>query len=288
MYKNDYYSDYNKRSRRKRYRKKIKTAVGIAKIISMIMLIAAMFAGLYYGNRIINGEDTKKDGEVVNNLIADVSEKENIKVNEILAHKEEYPTELLELLSRNPETIDFVYDYPANKDKQFDIDISGDITGDRVPLFIQWDERWGYQKYGDSIIAINGCGPTCLSMVASYLLKDSKLNPQYMAQFSEDNGYISENGTLWALLSTGARKLGLESIEIPLDEDRVMNNLEVGNLIICSMGPGDFTTEGHFIVLAGCENGKIIVNDPNSRKNSERLWEFKEIKNQIKNIWVFR
>ena len=89
-------------------------------------------------------------------------------------------------------------------------------------------------------------------------------------------------------MGSGARKLGLESIEIPLDENRVYSNLEVGNPIICSVGPGDFTTEGHFIVLAGLEDGKIIVNDPNSRKNSKKRWTFDEIKGQIKNLWVFR
>ena len=80
----------------------------------------------------------------------------------------------------------------------------------------------------------------------------------------------------------------LDLIEIPLDENRVYSNLEVGNPIICSVGPGDFTTEGHFIVLAGLEDGKIIVNDPNSRKNSKKRWTFDEIKGQIKNLWVFR
>ncbi|MCD8152609.1 MAG: C39 family peptidase [Clostridiales bacterium] len=37
------------------------------------------------------------------------------------------------------------------------------------------------------------------------------------------------------------------------------------------MGPGDFTTGGHFIVLTGIDSdGNVIVNDPNSRINSEK------------------
>ena len=122
---------------------------------------------------------------------------------------------------------------------------------DGVDFFLQEGEKVG-------IIGINGCGPTCLSMVATYILKNNYMNPEWMANFSEESGYVSDNGTLWALMSSGARKLGLESIEIPLDENRVYSNLEVGNPIICSVGPGDFTTEGHFIVLAGLEDGKII------------------------------
>ena len=52
------------------------------------------------------------------------------------------------------------------------------------------------------------------------------------------------------------------------------------------MGPGDFTTTGHFIVLTEYKNGKIRVNDPNSRKNSEKEWEYDAIKNQIRNLWA--
>ena len=54
------------------------------------------------------------------------------------------------------------------------------------------------------------------------------------------------------------------------------------------MGPGDFTTTGHFIVLVGYENGKIKVNDPNSIKNSEKEWTYEQIKDQIRNLWAIR
>ena len=54
------------------------------------------------------------------------------------------------------------------------------------------------------------------------------------------------------------------------------------------MGPGDFTSTGHFIVLTGYKDGKISVNDPNSHKNSEKLWSYEDIKDQIMNLWVIR
>ncbi|MDE7431416.1 MAG: C39 family peptidase [Lachnospiraceae bacterium] len=253
----------------------------------MLAVISSFFLAIYFRDEILNGK-SDKDRQVIENLTAEVSGTGNQKLNEILANKEQYPTELLELLSKNPETLEFVYNYPNNKNKEFDIDISEDVKSGKVPLYLQWDERWGYSSYGDSMIAINGCGPTCLSMVASYILKNDKMNPKWMAQFSEENGYVSENGTLWALMNQGAKKLGIESIEIPLDENRIRNNLEVGNPIICSMAPGDFTTEGHFIVMTGIKDGKIVVNDPNSRERSEKLWKINDIQHQTKNLWVFR
>ena len=104
-----------------------------------------------------------------------------------------------------------------------------------------------------------------------------------------DNGYsVKGNGSAWTLISEGGQKLGLDVIEIPLDRDRVFRNLEVDNPIICVMGPGDFTTTGHFIVLTGVEDGKLRVNDPNSRERSEQLWEYDSIRDQIRNLWVCR
>ena len=62
--------------------------------------------------------------------------------------------------------------------------------------------------------------------------------------------------------------------------------LEAGQLIICIMGPGVFTTTGHYIVLTGVEDGKFQVNDPNSRENSQKLWDYDEFADQIRNLWA--
>ena len=154
---------------------------------------------------------------------------------------------------------------------------------------MQWDQRWGYQQYAGDVFGLTGCGPTCLSMVAMYLTGDTSMTPGWMGQFAEDSGYASDgNGSAWALISEGGQQLGFDVTEIPLDEQRVIDNLEVGNPIVVIMGPGDFTTSGHFIVFTGYEDGKIKVNDPNSRKNSEKLWEFSDIQDQIRNLWAFR
>ena len=110
-----------------------------------------------------------------------------------------------------------------------------------------------------------------------------------MIDWAIENGYcVNGGGSLWTLISEGGRKLGLDVTEIPLDKNRVMNNLKVGNPIICIMGPGDFTSKGHFIVMTGIENGKIKINDPNSFKNSNKLWDYDDIYKQINNLWVMR
>ena len=199
-----------------------------------------------------------------------------------------YPGSLIELLDRNPETKDFVLNYPFHEEESYDMTEFDRSSG--VPLFLQWDSRWGYAPYGSDMMAITGCGPTCLAMVGYYLTGDAETyDPAVIAAFSEKNGYYATGyGSSWTLISEGAVKLGLDVTEIPLVEKRMKDNLEVGNPIICAMGAGDFTSSGHYIVLIGLKDGKFIVNDPNSRENSQKLWSYEQIQGQIRNLWVIR
>lgn len=200
----------------------------------------------------------------------------------------DWPDALLEAAGHNPEMETYVMQYPLEKDVQHDSDMSEFENSSSVPLLLQWDARWGYASYAQEPLGLSGCGPVCLSMVSIYLLQDTRYTPLYMAQFSEDSGYsIPGGGSSWALISEGGRQLGMCVEEIPLDRGRIFRELKAGNPVICAMGPGDFTTTGHFIVMTGCQEGKIEVNDPNSRHRSELLWDYDAMAGQIKNLWAF-
>ena len=200
----------------------------------------------------------------------------------------DYPDELLALLQRNPETEDFVLNYPLLKDAKTEIDISDCKDSATVPYFKQWDKRWGYKMYSSNVMGLTGCGPTCLSMVAVYLLNDTSLSPAYIADFSQKNGFCVEgSGSSWQLMSVGAKRLGLKSEELPLHEGTVKKRLEKGQPIICAMGQGDFTSTGHFIVLTAYSDGKLKVLDPNSQAKTDRLWDYKAVEPQIRNLWAF-
>lgn len=207
----------------------------------------------------------------------------------IAAHKTQYPQSLLDLLERNPETVDFVYDYPKAGKKRPEIDLSGEVTQGTIPLFLQWDERWGYQEYGSDMLAITGCGPTCLSMVYCGLTGRTDKSPLEIANFSEAQGYYSDGvGTAWTLMSQGAVQLGLNVQEIPLTAQLIIDQLNAGHPVICIMGPGDFTDNGHYIVLLRVnEDGSIAVNDPNSPKNSEKSWDLERLMGQMENLWAY-
>ena len=92
--------------------------------------------------------------------------------------------------------------------------------------------------------------------------------------------------TSWTLISEGAEELGLSVQELPLVKGMIVEALESGSPVILALGPGDFTSAGHFIVLAGMEDGLFRVNDPNSPLRSERLWSYEELEGQIRNIWA--
>lgn len=198
----------------------------------------------------------------------------------------DYPARLLQLLETHPECEDFVLEYPKYKDKNAEPNMKEYKKCSSVPLFIQWDQRWGYAPYGDGIVGLDGCGPTCLSMCAVYYLQDTKLSPDYVADFAYRRGYYKDGvGSTWDLITKGGKKLGLTVNELPLDESVMKNALQQGSTIICSVGEGDFTTKGHFIVITDYTDEGFKVNDPNSYKNSEKLWTYECLSPQIKNLW---
>ena len=202
------------------------------------------------------------------------------------------PKSLMELAERQPEAYTFVRDYSKHKGEAFDagaIDISDDLAEEEVPSFLQWDERWGYAWYGDDYLAVNGCGPVCLSMVACARTGDASLNPLAVAQFAEQHGYyVNGKGSAWALMEEGAAQLGLSAYAEYPSRDTIQSALAEGKTIICSVMPGDFTTSGHFIVLAGlADDGSVIVHDPNSIKRSEMTWDAQQIADQTAQMWVY-
>ena len=198
-----------------------------------------------------------------------------------------YPDKILQNLAINSEMKQFVIDYPSKINIVFDGDFTVDVLTDEVPLFLQYDERWGYADYGTSIIAISGCGPTCLSMAYTYVKQDGSMNPVKVADFSMERGYIGEtNDTSWALMTEGARGLGLTSEELSLSKEDMTAALENNKVIICSMSPGDFTRNGHFILIRSYENGLFYVNDPYSEARSQVGWDYERLSTQISNMWA--
>lgn len=156
-----------------------------------------------------------------------------------------------------------------------------------VPYLYQIDPAWSEQPYAGGTIGENGCGPTCLSMVYVALTGDTSMGPVEMAALSEREGHTVDGMTAWTLMTDGARSLGLASEELPASEDAVADALRSGRFVIASMRPGDFTTTGHFIVLAGLDgDGSVSVRDPNSAERSHESWDLARVLSQCANLWA--
>lgn len=262
--------------RRKRRRQRIRK---IKKIILCIGTVFCICGGIIFlGKCKLNEKWSETEaGEA---LAEEFLEKQRNNPNGV------YPQELQEMLERNPEVYDFVTGYPERDSYQGKaIDLSGEVKPGQVPLFLQWDKRWGYDSYGSEMIAVAGCGPTCMSMAYVYLTENMDKNPREMAAFAHDNGYDTEAGTSWSFFTDGAEQLGLKGAEIGLDERKMKEVLDEGKVIICSMRPGDFTTTGHIILIRGYEEEGFLVNDPNSKENSKKHWEYDTLSSQIKCLW---
>lgn len=157
-----------------------------------------------------------------------------------------------------------------------------------IPLYLQADSRWGQTPYGSSVLAKTGCGPTCLSMIAVGMTGNVSYTPDKVATWAQASGYyVAGQGSSWKLMTEGAEQFGLHAESVPMDEGSLRSQLEQGHPIICSMTPGDFTAEGHFIVLRGVGSDGILVNDPNSADNSSHGWQAQTLLSQMAGMWAY-
>lgn len=230
-----------------------------------------------------------RDTEIMSKLSSKA--KSNKMINYIYENYKAYPEAVLKAVSNNSELADFAIKYPLEVKKQHDkvTTVEDMYESGKMPLFIQWDDRWGYYPYGDDVLGLSGCGPTCLSMVIVALTGKNQYTPTAIADFATQNGYyVAETGTAWALFSEGAGKLGLKSRTIGKNEDEMTRALDKGEMLILSMGPGIFTTGGHYIVIYDYNEstGEFLVKDPNSIIRTNTTYKLETFRDQIKNIWA--
>ena len=205
----------------------------------------------------------------------------------IYDHMDQYPEALLNNLCCNPNMLDFALGYQENYDTTSGTLEASELDG--IPLFIQWDKRWGYDAYGNDVIGLSGCGPTCLSMIVIGLTKNQEATPDKLADYATEHGYYEQNsGTKWSFMDEVAAVYGVLGYYIYLSKDNMQEELSQGHPLVCAMRSGDFTSQGHFIVIAGMEGDKFRVHDPNSIERSQQLWDYDTLQYQISAIWAFK
>lgn len=299
-----------KRARRRDRRMKIGAIVLCAAIIITTFLAGGMQLFVPVADAVVSADNKTQSGNVDvqknnNSLTASKMDSEKkqsssddvnateqssepdkeTKLDEIL-HSAKYPGQLKELAKKNDEAIDFIYEYPKEHSKKHDIDLTAEAAQDTVPLLQQWDERWGYEKYSGNYFAASGCGPTALSMVVLYLRHDAQASPLAVAEYAKEAGYsVDGSGSAWDLIGKGCRHFGVNAKSVKVNEDIFKEKLDEGNLIVVNVGPGDFTDNGHFMVITGYDDEGFTINDPNSIIKSNTHWQFERLHSQIRAAW---
>jgi len=206
----------------------------------------------------------------------------------IYLQRENLPEAEQKLLVNNKDATQYILGYLAGQQAApFEQGETVEVNR-KFPYYIQWDKRWGYDKLGGTNIAIGGCGPTCVAMALSGILDDKSITPKNIAEKEEATGYFTDAGTKWSFFDYIAKEYGVKSTGILLNEQAMKSALSKGHPIIASVRPGKFTTVGHIILITGVDDeGKFIINDPNSYTRTLKKWSFDELKTEIVAMWEY-
>ena len=177
------------------------------------------------------------------------------------------------------------------KSKKLDLSNVTVKTPDSYKLcdFVNYYQYNYKQSYGyGTTIASAGCGPTSMAMILTYLL-GTTIDPVETANWSLNNGgRCPGNGTYWSYFPKISKAYGIECDQMGVSTNNIVSNLQAGKPIIMSMGPGHFTSGGHYIVLRGLtSDGKVIVSDPNSETRSNQVWDISVFLSEGKGMWAF-
>ena len=216
----------------------------------------------------------------------------------IASHPDQYEEDgvmvqakLLKLAAHEPAAVSYVRHWPERYPQET---ASGDAaattdSGTSFPRLYQWDERWGYTVYSSTAFALTGCCPTALTMVYQGFSGDTSVTPYDVAMLARNNGYETEfDGTDGSFLIHMAGDLGLTCTELSPAATNLRTTLNAGQALIINVGPGDFTTNGHFIVATGLDSeGKVIINDPYSAERSSQTWDVDTLVSQAKAFYAY-
>ena len=158
--------------------------------------------------------------------------------------------------------------------------VPSDEAGLGIPMLFQGDYGQTILYYNGEAksVASSGCGATSVSMVIAYLTGNVEQNPYLLFCKAVDDGRYHGNGLSHDTLVWLAKSYGVKCRWISNSADAVLEALAEGKPVIAHMGEGIFTSKGHYIVLRGVtEDGKILVNDPNSRSNCHKAFPLETI-----------
>lgn len=159
--------------------------------------------------------------------------------------------------------------------------------------FLQDDSKWGSESYSivgsrSQTIATSGCGPTSMAMVLNYYI-DNSITPLQTSIFALANNHRTRyDGTSWGYFEDMANEYDLEFLQTASSVEALewMNKKE-DPLVICSMGRGLWTNDGHYILLWDVDNNIAHINDPASTDKKRIENSYNYMASQCKQYFCF-
>lgn len=160
-----------------------------------------------------------------------------------------------------------------------------DERGMAIPILYQYDYWQTVCKINGSprSVATSGCGAVSASMVIAYLTGNTEQTPYTLFYRAVKTGHYYGDGLDHDAISWMLRENGVKCKWIYNNAAAIKQALREGKPVIAHMGPGIFTTQGHYIVLRGLtEDGKVLVNDPNSYSRTHKAYPIQTLLTQAR------
>lgn len=154
----------------------------------------------------------------------------------------------------------------------------------------QGDKRWSKKPYtitgsASQTIGTSGCGPTSMSdIMASWI--DHSITPVEMCAYAIAHGFRTKNsGTAWGFFKSIADAYGFTGFVQTKSMATARAALREGALVVASMGPGYWTSGGHYICLWKTDDTYMYACDPaSSTRKKQKIGPFEE---QRKQFFIF-
>lgn len=169
--------------------------------------------------------------------------------------------------------------------------------------YLQTDAKWkgyDYSAPGEKTnIGEQGCGVTSAAMVIASL-KDSKVTPVTTADWSKKHGYKAKNcGTYYSYFVpqmqaydlkcsqiNNSNLLNLSDASAKVYHDKALAELQKENWLIACVGPGLWTSSGHYMLVYAYDNGNVLIMDPASTRANKLKNTWALLSSQVKYYWA--
>lgn len=179
-------------------------------------------------------------------------------------------------------------DWSGVVDEDYEPGMSGNVM--KIPKIYQFDYKKTVCKVDgeNKSASTSGCGATSMCMVIHYLTGNKSPTPYTLFKWAYEHGHYSGDGLGHGAVDAMGKLYGVTGTWVGKDGEKIVKALTSGHPVIAHMGKGIFTKQGHYIVLRGVtKDGKILVNDPNSKSRSGKAYPLSTILKQGKTSTPF-